>query len=277
MSVLVLDGYNLLHRARSGFQLGNFNVCYNFFRGLRPLVEQFNPTRIYFTLEGDPQWRYQLLPEYKANRLVDQTTEEGQAKHKSLEDFHRQKDLIVDLLVQYFPISVVFHPNHEGDDVVFNLIDTASRAIDFVVVSSDSDFTQLLQQFHNVKLYNPITKSYVKSPPYDYVLWKSLCGDTSDNIPGIPGVGDKRAAEACVNPTQFNQLLVEHGDMIKRNKLLIQFSRWTREEAVDMFSSAPDRDWDAVKQKFAEWDFKSMTKDSYWSNFVGTFNSLWGT
>ena len=56
--ILILDGANLMHRARSGFATGDYFVVYNFFRGLRPLVEQFKPTRVYMALEGHAKARY---------------------------------------------------------------------------------------------------------------------------------------------------------------------------------------------------------------------------
>jgi hypothetical protein len=77
MNILVLDGHNLMHRARSGFQLGDFNIVFNFFRGLKPLVEQFKPSRVYLTLEGEPKRHLKLLPEYKANRAIDRETDAG--------------------------------------------------------------------------------------------------------------------------------------------------------------------------------------------------------
>ena len=164
MTILVLDGYNLFHRARSGFTKGDYPVVFNFFRSLKPLVEKFEPTRVYITLEGEPKRQLAMLPSYKANRIVDRTTEEGEKKHLALVEFHRQKDIIIDLLEKHFPLSVLQHPDFEGDDVIYNVVKNASAAVDFVVVSSDSDFTQLLQDFHNVRVFNKITNAYVEAP-----------------------------------------------------------------------------------------------------------------
>ena len=60
MKILFLDAYNLIHRARSGFTKGDYPIIYNFFRGVRPLVEKFDPTHVYFVLEGNPKFRKQL-------------------------------------------------------------------------------------------------------------------------------------------------------------------------------------------------------------------------
>lgn len=277
MKVLCLDGHNLLHRARSGFQLGDFNVVFNLFRALKPLVEQFKPDRVYFTLEGAPKRQLELLPEYKANRTIDQTTPEGKDKHKSLEDFWRQKKLAVDLLTELFPFSVVRHPDFEADDLVYNLIKNGSSAIEWTVVSSDTDFIQLLQQFPNVRVYNPIAKKHVEAPDHDYVTWKALRGDGSDNVPGLAGVGDKTAEDLLNDPDALTRLFEdqEKAAQFNRNVQLIGFKQWTDEEAMQMTSSEPHRDWDAVKAAFGSWGFNSMLKDSYWEKFVAAFDTLW--
>lgn len=275
--ILIIDGANLLHRARSGFQLGDFNVVFNLFRALKPLIEQFKPDRVYFTLEGAPRRQLELLPEYKANRTIDQTTPDGKDKYKSLEDFWRQKRLVVDLLEKNFPFSVVQHPDFEADDTIYNLIKNGSVAAEWTVVSSDTDFIQLLQEFPNVKLYNPIAKAFVEAPDYDYVSWKSLRGDGSDNIPGLDGVGDKTAEDLLGDFDRLSALFEDRSkaQQFERNMQLIRLSAWTDEEAMRMASSEPRRDWDAVKAAFEGWGFKSMLKDSYWEKFVAAFDTLW--
>ena len=54
MKVLLLDGYNLLFRARSGWKQGDNPIVFNFLRSFRMLVGKFNPDRVYFVLEGRP-------------------------------------------------------------------------------------------------------------------------------------------------------------------------------------------------------------------------------
>lgn len=279
--ILVIDGANLMYRARSGFQLGDYNVVFNFFRGLKPLVEQFKPKRIYFTLEGHPKHRYQLLSEYKANRhqVLDPSKPEDEKKRKSDEDYRRQQGLIVGLLSSLFPVSVLRHPDYEADDLIYNVITNASSAIDFVVVSSDTDFIQLIQNYPNVRLYNPVAKVFLEPPQdYGYVTWKALRGDGSDNIPGIPGIGDKKAVDLASDLDVLEGFLREDPNVFsqfERNVKLIEFARWTPEELLQMTSISGSRDWDKVKAWFTEWKFQSMLKESYWNNFVSTFDSLW--
>ncbi len=274
--ILFIDGQNFMHRARSGFQLGDYNIVYNFFRSLKPLIDKFEPTRVYFTQEGHPKRRYELLPEYKANRIPDQTTPEGVAKYKSDADFHRQAKLIIGLLTTNFPVSVMRHPDFEADDVIYNVINNASRAIEFTVVSTDTDFIQLLNEFPNVRLYNPVTKLFVEKPDYNYVSWKALRGDGSDNIPGIPGVGDKTAEQVLGDPDLMRELFREHGETYTRNVELIRLARWTEEETGQMHSAAGTKDWAAVEEVWKDYAFQSMCKEPYWTKFKATFDTLWG-
>ena len=109
MKVVMLDAYNLIHRARSGFTKGDHAVVYNFFRGVRPLVELHNPDRVYFVLEGVPKHRQALLPTYKSDRV------------SPGDSFHNQKRIIISLVRSAFPFQVVQAEDLECDDLIGNL------------------------------------------------------------------------------------------------------------------------------------------------------------
>jgi DNA polymerase I len=279
--ILIVDGHNFMYRARSGFQLGSYNVVYNFVRNLRSLVEQMAPTRVYFTLEGAPRRQLQVLPSYKANRAERREAEatkpvEGR---RSEEDYRRQQEIIVKMLTYMLPITVVQHRDFEADDLIYNLVKRASSAIGFTVVSTDTDFIQMLQEFPNVKLYNPVTKAYVEAPEHDYVVWKALRGDGSDNIPGLPSIGDVRANELAADIDDLRAWLSDRPELLAqftRNHQLIALAGWTDDEAMQMQSSAPQRDWNLIKGEFESMAFKSMLKESTWDKFVATFDSLYG-
>lgn len=276
--ILVIDGYNFIHRARSGFQLGQYHIVFNFFRNLRSLVDQFKPSRVYFTLEGCPTSRLESLSTYKANRAIDTT---DHAKVAAFEDFNRQKKIIVDLLSDKFPISVVKHPDLEADDLIYNLINRSTTAIPWTVVSNDSDFTQLLNQFNHVQVYNPMKKTFVDRTEYDYVTWKALRGDSSDNIPGIEGVGNKKAEKLARDENLFRQFFTGDQGEIRRaqwnnNYNLIHFIQLTDEKLMSMWCSSPVKDWEYVKMKFKELEFNSLIADKAWTKYMLTFDGLWG-
>jgi hypothetical protein len=228
---------------------------------------------VYFVLEGHPKKRYDLLPEYKANRKV----VEGTPEFEEMRKFHAQVDLAVDLLSRYFPVSVLRHPDYECDDTIYNIIKRSSTAVPWIVASNDSDFMQLLDEFDHVKLYNPMKKEFVPKADFDYVTWKALRGDPSDNIPGI--FSDAVALERVNDPVLLGSTFDDPAvaEQFTRNYELIRFPEWTDEERGMMTSSEPHRDWNAVAKKFESWDFKSILKEKYWERFTSTFDTLWPT
>jgi len=275
MSILCIDFMNAAHRARSGFTLGPAPVVYNFFRQFKALVDEFKPSRVYIVLEGRPVKRYEALTEYKANRIV----QEDDPKYKELQKFYVQKDFIVDLLSRCFPVSVVRHPTSECDDTIYNLINRSTTAVPWTVVSSDTDFIQILQEFQHVKLWNPVKKGFVSAPEeYDYITWKALRGDPTDNIPGIPGVGDKTAEKLVKDPAALAKFLADpdNGETFTRNYDLVRFMNWSDEDRVKMTSTAPTKNWDEVRNVFKNFGFNSLVKDEAWQKFMVSFDALWG-
>lgn len=283
MTILVIDGMNFLRRANSGFMQGDHYVTFNALRNLRSLVEKIAPKRVYFVLEGRPIKRESAFSEYKANRkiVVEQDGTLSEKMQKKLNDnvkFFRQVDEFVELASSFLPVSVVRHPNHEADDTIYNLISKSSTSASWTVASNDTDFIQLFNRFMNVKVFNPMTDSYVECPDYDYVAWKSLRGDGSDNIPGIPGVGDKTAEKLVKDPALLEDFLAEDAERMatfERNRDLIGFIEWSDDERELLTCSSPTKDWNAVSTCFEQMGFKSLLKEKTWQKFVATFDSLW--
>ena len=277
-TVLIIDGQNFAHRARVGLQ-SEFSVIFNMFRSLRPVIEKFKPNRCVFTREGKSVQRLAIDDQYKANRKTNDPE-----KIDSNKRFFVQLDLFDELCAKHIPISIVRHPLFEADDLIYNLIKSAATCVQFIVVSTDTDFIQLLQEFQNVKLYNPCKKEFVEAPKYDYVVWKSLVGDGSDNIAGLPGFGPKTAEKLLAKCESAKcleeEIKVQLSDValvtqFEKNLKLIRFIRWTEEEAVEMTSTSPTRDWEQVALKFHEWSFNSILKDGTWDKFKSTFDTLW--
>ena len=273
MTILCVDFMNLAHRARSGFQAGDYPVVFNFFRQFKALVDQFKPNRIYVVLEGRPIARHASLTEYKANRVI----AENDPRHEGLMKFFRQKDIILDLLTKHFPVCVVRHPTSEADDTIANLVRTSSTAVPWIIVSSDTDFIQLLQEYSHISLYNPVKKDFVKCPDHPYVTWKALRGDPTDNIPGVPGVGDKTAEKIASDPDLLVEFLIDpdKAAIFQRNYDLITLRAWSDEELEQMTSSTPQRGWEPVKEAFESFGFQSITKEASWTKFISPFEALW--
>src|SRR5271163_2339264 len=143
-----------------------YNVVFNFFRNLRPLIEQFTPEKCFAVGEGHPQFRYDLYSDYKANRLIKKASR-AEAQGKMME----AKEVIL-FLMPHLPITVVRAAHYEADDVVATLCENL-KSEDLTVISSDTDYIQLLQRnYAQVQIYNPIKKIYMEAPGYPYVAWK---------------------------------------------------------------------------------------------------------
>lgn len=265
MKILLLDGYNLIYRAKSGFTKGDYPVVYNFFRGIRPLIEQFTPDKVYFVLEGNPQFRTQLNDAYKANRSNNDRS------------FHEQKAQIIETVKACFPFTTVRHPNLECDDTIATLVKIhCSQGDECTIISSDSDFIQLLNLFDKCKIYNVIQKKFVSVPDYDYVTWKSLKGDLTDNITGVPGCGEKTAEKLVKDPELLREYFKTdpiRQQIFERNVNLIRLVDFS-DNISEMESHEGQAAWEELFDLFTEMGFESMLKESTWNKYVQTFGGL---
>ena len=268
MKVLLLDAYNLIYRARSGFMKGDFPIVYNFFRGLRPLVEKFNPDKVYFVLEGNPEFRTQLNTNYKANRSNNDRS------------FHEQKSQIISMVKECLPITSVRHPKLECDDTIATLVKMhCSKGDDCTIISSDSDFYQLLNIFDNCEIYNPVRKKIIEKPDYDYVTWKALRGDATDNISGIPGCGDKTATKLVKDPQLMSEYLQKEPNrqqIFERNVNLIRLVDFSDSYDADAEIHEGHADWEQLADLLEQMGFDSMLKEKTWNKYTNTFINLTG-
>lgn len=239
-------------------------MVYNFFRNLRATVELLQPTKLFFALEGHPKHRYALYPDYKANRII----KTASANKDKNELFNENKNIIFDLL-KCLPVTLWKSNDYEADDVIYSLCNDLKDE-DITILSNDSDFIQLLQEFDNVGIYNPIKKIYMESPQYHYVVWKSLAGDKSDNIPKI--LSDKKAIELASNPEKLEQFLLneEHRANFNINFELIKFKLIESNELNHTFGTA---NYDLLFEKFKEFEFNSFT-DTVKEKFINTFKAI---
>ncbi len=263
--VLLLDGYNLIYRARySGMNKGEYSSIFNFFRGLRPLVEKFSPDICYFVLEGRPVKRLNENADYK-----------GQRVYHDKDNFRSQKREIIRILKNYFPLIVAKHDDYECDDIINYLANNKHKEDMTTIVSSDTDFIQSINE--NTLLYNPVRKSFIDGVEYNYVSWKSLVGDKSDNIIGFKGIGDKKALKLISNNTRFEEFLSNEDNKAKyeNNFFMIKFHDIEDDKEDIAFLVNKKSCWEGLKKEFINFEFSSIiAKDKTWEKYVKTFNYL---
>jgi 5'-3' exonuclease len=242
-----------------------YNVIFNFFRNLRPIIEQFSPDKCFFVLEGHPQFRYDLYGDYKANRLIKTASrQEDQTR------FFRNRDIIVSML-SHLPITLARAVAYEADDVVASLCENL-KTEELSVISTDTDYIQLLQRgYPRIRIYNPIKKVDMEAPTYPYVAWKCLAGDKSDNIPAI--LKPKKALDTINNPQLFKKFLEveENRANFNINRQLIEFRPVPEEEIL---LQEGERNFQFLYDAFNQMKFASIVRSDSWNRYIKTFNCL---
>ncbi len=207
--ILLLDSHAIIHRAFHGVPPLTtsdgtpVNAVYGYASTLMSVLEQFQPDYVVaaFDLPGGT-FRHQLFPEYKANRSA------------PADDLKPQFSLTREL-VAGFGIPVVDAENYEADDVIGTLAKKAEQeGLEVVIVTGDKDTFQLITDhisvytmsrgIRDMVLYDAeAVKEKMGVTVEQVVDFKGICGDASDNIPGVKGIGEKGA----------QQLLGEYGTL----------------------------------------------------------------
>ncbi len=224
LKILLVDGTNTLYRAF--FAIPHLrapdgsptNAAYGMINTLTKVIREEQPDRVVVVFDArGPTFRHKLYDQYKANR-------EAQP-----EDLSSQFPMIRELIEAHrFPIVSV--PDFEADDVIATLVDRAPADAQIAIVSTDKDMMQLVSDrvtlLDGVKdrRYGPaeVEQRFGVAPARILDL-RSLVGDSSDNIPGVKGIGEKGAAKLI---DEFGTLenLIEKRDQItaKRSRIALE-------------------------------------------------------
>jgi len=201
--LLLLDGHSLAYRAFYALPVENFstttgqstNAVYGFTSMLINLLRDERPTHVAVAFDLSRQtWRREEYVEYKANRSTSPT------------EFNGQIELIKEVLAA-LRIPTVTAENYEADDVIATLtVRAVAEGMNVSICTGDRDALQLvsdevtvLYPRRGVSEMTVFTPEEVESKygltPLQYPDYAALRGDPSDNLPGIPGVGEKTAAK----------------------------------------------------------------------------------
>lgn len=207
MTVLLIDGNSIGHanNASSRLSVGGIETqaIIGSLATMRDLMVKFDATPICLW-DGRAQWRYDLYPAYKAKRQLDpnKTPKPYEiAAQKARESYRVQRPHIVRGL-QLLGVRQVIPQDDEADDIAGYLAkDFSAKGKAVVLTSRDHDWLQLVDE--NVKWHNPVESELVThhtfaeytgyEHPHQFVAEKCLVGDSSDNINGVSGIGEKCA------------------------------------------------------------------------------------
>jgi len=194
--ILILDANNMAYRALYSVQLSfrgvDTSITYGSLLMTTALLRKFQPSSIIACFDGgSPPFRKELFPEYKAHRTHN-------SDERDWEDVYRQID---ELCYYAFPIHGIMtlrKKDIEADDLMAQAAYLSEEKC--CIVTTDDDLLQCVDE--QTIIYNPTkdemyTEDNILSltgvPQYFHLLYKMLCGDSSDNITGVPSIGPKTA------------------------------------------------------------------------------------
>jgi len=206
--VLIIDGMNTFIRSfaaiptmdENGNHIGGVT---GFLKSVGYVTRKFKPSRVYviFDGKGGSKRRRDIYPDYKLgrkpltrlNRTYDMTTE------KDEQDLMRYELVIVAKALMKLPITTITLDHVEADDIISYIAQhVVENGGESIIYSTDKDFLQLVGD--DIKVWNPVRKkTYIPEivvedyeiHPNNFLLYRALTGDTSDNLPGIKGLGMK--------------------------------------------------------------------------------------
>ncbi|MDZ7677806.1 MAG: DNA polymerase I [Acidimicrobiales bacterium] len=281
-SLMLLDGNSLTYRAFFALPTDLVtasgqvtNAVYGFTSMLVNLVRDHRPDGIVVAFDRpEPTFRHEAVPEYKATR-------------EAAPDILRQQMGLVRQVLEVLVIPAVEQVGVEADDIIASLATQArDRGDDVLIVTGDRDTYQLVEDPHIKVLYNRrgvsdyalydeagiVERTGVH--PTDYVDYAALRGDPSDNLDGVPGVGEKTAAKLInayggldgifahvdEQTPKLRQNLAAHEAQARRNAEVMVLLRDLEVDVEPAPLSAGRVDPEAVRSLFDFLEFHSLAE-----------------
>ncbi len=281
--VLLIDGHSQAYRAYFGMKTPLSTregeptaAVYGFARKLLATLREVKPDYVAVAFDTGDTWRHAEFPDYKATR-------------DAMPDDMRTQMTRIEAMLRAFNIPILTYTNYEADDILGTLAHEAGgKGYDVLVMTGDRDMFQLVDEQVKI-LYtsggpNPVTSVYGLEQvaerygltPQQFIDFKALTGDSSDNIPGVPGVGEKTAVKFLqqygtldelyahvdeISGPKTRQALIDAHEQVLRNRRLV-----TINTDLDIHFDADkcrlrDYDQDALIALFNELEFRSLIKE----------------
>ncbi len=200
----IIDGYGLIYRSFFGFfnnpirdsQGNNISAVYGFFSTLLKLIREYEAHYLVVAMDSaGPTFRHEMYEPYKANREA------------APEELHSQVPIIVRIL-QALRVPTIERAGFEADDIIATLTEEAKRhSLEAIMFTGDKDLLQLVDSHTKAlrpakkgeNFYRMMGESEVVEEfgieARQVVDYLALIGDSSDNVPGVKGIGPKGAAK----------------------------------------------------------------------------------
>ena len=220
--VLIVDGLNLYLRVfavngalnDNGVPVGGLT---GFLRSLAYAIREVNPTRVIIVYDGagGSQRRRKIHPEYKSNRKPGKRITRWDAFKNATEEKESMKIQFSRLIeyLDFLPINVISIDKIEADDTIAYIAHTLLDK-EVTIMSADQDFLQLVND--RITVWSPTKKKFYTPrmveadygiPAHNFLMYKVLMGDKSDNIEGVKGLGPKKLPK--IVPDLFTQTTLD--------------------------------------------------------------------
>ena len=195
--VLIVDSLNLGFRWK---HMGSSKFAEDYVKTIKSFAKSYKTGTVIITADqGSSSYRKDIFPDYKGNRKV-LSEQQTPAEKAEFERFFKEYERTLELLAKEF---IVFrYKNVEADDLAAWIVVNKDKfGFEGIwLISSDRDWDLLIDE--NVSRFSYVTRKEITVDTWDYPVsrdlyasYKCLVGDKGDNIPGIPGVGPKRATD----------------------------------------------------------------------------------
>ena len=281
--LFLLDAYALIYRAYYAFIKAprinskgfNTSAILGFVNTLEDVLKKENPTHIGIAFDpAGPTFRHEAYEQYKAQR--EETPEAIKLSVPIIKD-----------IIRAYHIPILEIAGYEADDVIGTLaLQAGKQGITTYMMTPDKDYGQLVTD--NVFMYRPkygdkefdimgveeVKKKFQISSPSQVIDMLGLMGDSSDNIPGCPGVGEKTAQKLIAEYGTIENLLAHTEDLkgvlktkVETNREMILFSKFLATIKIDVPIALnmeelkrEQADEEALRKIFEELEFKTLTE-----------------
>lgn len=275
-ALFLVDGSYLLYRSYFGLPVlhgpngKTVHATYSFCRTLNKMLKEYSIERIAIVWDspGGSESRKTLYPTYKATRQSPPS------------DLHEQKKDII-RFVEAIGIRNVMQAGYEADDLIGSIVHEHPKT-PIVIITADKDLCQLLSP--NVVIFDPFKNKLIDQAVFeqDYgfpsekvSFYHALLGDSSDNIPGVKGIGEKTAQELVTQFASINDMY-QHLDQVKKERTKKLLSEQEKEAflSLQLFTleqipldlpletfTFHAKNWAKAIDFFKELDFKSLIKE----------------
>ncbi len=285
--LFLLDAYALIYRAYYAFIKSprinskglNTSAILGFVNTLEEVLNKEHPSHIGIAFDpSGPTFRHEAYPEYKAQR--EETPEAIRAAVPIIKD-----------IIRAYRIPILEVKGFEADDVIGTLATQAAlqENLETFMMTPDKDYGQLVSE--HVRIYRPkfgdkefeimgpeeVTAKFGISSPSQVIDMLGLMGDTADNIPGCPGVGEKTATK-LINQFGSIENLLEHTDELKgalktkveANRDMITFSKFLATIKTDVPITlnlealrTEEPDTETLQRLFEELEFRTLLERKF--------------